>query len=258
MTEQNTNQAHRESVFRWQSYGTTHVGKARKLNEDCLLDRPQKGLWVVADGMGGHSAGDTASQLVVENLDKLPSHNVLNEFVTAAEDALLHTNASLLKLAKSQGGSTIGTTVAMMCASDKFCYYAWVGDSRVYRLRDGALRQLTTDHSQVERHIEMGLLNRREARTHPHGNVITRAVGVTPNMYLDMDMQEMQAGDRYLLCSDGLTKHIDDPELQELLGKDPREALCAELVEITLERGALDNLTLIIVDISTENAAGQS
>ena len=136
-----------------------------------------------------------------------------------------------------------------MVSYDKYCVYLWAGDSRLYRLREGELRQMTTDHSQVEQYVEQGLISREEAAVHPHGNMITRAVGATQNFFLDMDIQEMHHGDRYLLCSDGLTKHIVDFEFQEMLEKGSTEAVCKELIELTLSRGAGDNVTAIVIDI---------
>ena len=242
------------SPYRWQSYGITHVGRVRKNNEDALLTIPDKGLWVVADGMGGHQSGNTASQMIVKRLEQMTMQQELHEFVDTLEDSLMAVNTQLLELAagdkEGTRPSTIGSTVALLHLRDKYCYYAWLGDSRVYRLRDGQLRQMTTDHSQVEEYVEMGLISRWEARNHPHGNMITRAVGVTANIHLDMDLQELQSGDRYLLCSDGVTKHIEDIELQDTLGLDNTEVACTRLTETVLERGGTDNLSAIVVSVS--------
>ena len=136
-----------------------------------------------------------------------------------------------------------------MLAYGKYCVYLWAGDSRLYRLRNNELRQMTTDHSQVEQYVEQGLISREEAAVHPHGNMITRAVGAAQNFFLDMDIQEMKKGDRYLLCSDGLTKHTLDFEFEEMLGNGSAEKICKELIELTLDRGAGDNVTAIVIDI---------
>lgn len=234
----------------WSSYGITDVGKVRKHNEDNLYERAEIGLWVVADGMGGHAKGDIASQMIVDSLKKLHEGTNLTNYIDDIEDRLQEVNRKLIAKAKeSANKATIGSTVVIMLAYEKYCIYIWAGDSRLYRLRDGELRQITTDHSQVELYVEQGLISREEAVYHPHGNMITRAVGATEELFLDMDMQEMHRSDRYLLCSDGLTKHTQDFELESIVQQGTTEETCRKLIDITLERGAGDNVTAIVVDI---------
>ena len=240
------------SALSWHSYGITNVGKIREYNEDSLLQRSEVGMWAVADGMGGHHAGDVASQMIVNTLDKVHEGQPLHRFIDDIENRLVLVNEKLIKKAdESYVPTTIGSTVAIMVACGRFCVYLWAGDSRLYRQRDGELRQLTTDHSQVQHYIELGLINPEEATKHPHRNIITRAVGATKKFFLDMDIQEMREGDRYLLCSDGLTKHLADNELEDILhqGSAATERICWELIELTLLRGASDNVTAIIIDI---------
>lgn len=234
----------------WHSHGITNVGKVRKHNEDSMLERPEVGMWVVADGMGGHAAGDVASQMIVNSLKKVHEGLSLDRFIDDIEDKLIAVNKKLIEKAnESKKRTTIGSTVVAMVTFDKYCVYFWAGDSRLYRLRKGELRQMTTDHSQVEQYVEQGLISREEAAVHPHGNMITRAVGATQNFFLDMDIQEMQHGDRYLLCSDGLTKHTEDFEFEEMLPKGNVEEICKEMIDLTLSRGAGDNVTAIVIDI---------
>ncbi len=243
--------------FSYSSYGITDVGNARKYNEDSMLEMPEAGIWIVADGMGGHDAGDVASQMIVNTFKKIRAGLSLSNYIDTIEDIFITINNKLINKARlidKENGETkrtaiIGSTVAMMLAYDIYCAYFWVGDSRLYRLRDDELRQMTTDHSHVEEYVAWGLMTREEAAVHPHGNVITRAVGVTPNFFLDMDIQEMKKGDRYLLCSDGLTKHIKDFEFHEMLLKGTTETVCKEMIALTLERGAGDNVTAIVIDI---------
>src|SRR5690606_26344170 len=179
---------------------------------------PEIGLWAVADGMGGHAKGDVASKMVVDSLAKVHEGTSLAQYVDDIENRILEVNARLVQKAReSKKRVTIGSTVVILLAYERFCVYLWAGDSRLYRLRRGELRRITTDHSQVEMYVEQGLISREEALVHPHGNMITRAVGAVDELFLDMDMQELEAGDRYLLCSDGLTKHIHDVELEEQL-----------------------------------------
>jgi len=234
----------------WSSYGITDVGRVRKHNEDSLLDKPEIGLWVVADGMGGHEGGDVASQMIVESLGKIHEGVTLDRYIDDIEDRLIKVNERLInKAQESEKNTTIGSTVVGMVAYDRFCTFFWAGDSRLYRLRDNSLRQLSIDHSQVEIYVEQGLISRKEAATHPHGNMITRAVGAGEDLYIDFDIQEMQSGDRYMLCSDGLTKHLEDIEFEEMLSEGSAEESCKELIALTLERGAGDNVTTIVVDV---------
>lgn len=234
----------------WQSHGITDVGKARRHNEDAMLERTETGLWVVADGMGGHHAGDVASRMIVDTLKKVHEGLNLNRYIDDIEDCILKVNERLIAMAReSKKRTTIGSTVVILLAYEKYCIYMWAGDSRLYRQRDSELRQLTTDHSQVEQYVEQGLISREEATVHPHGNMITRAVGATDTLFLDMDIQEMKSGDRYLLCSDGLTKHIIDIEFQDILQEGTVEETCKTLIDLTLSRGAGDNVTAIVVDV---------
>jgi len=234
----------------WSSFGITDVGKVRKHNEDSMLDKPEIGLWVVADGMGGHEAGDVASQMIVSSLGKIHEGITLDRYIDDIEERILKVNECLItKARESEKNVTIGSTVVGMLAYDRFCTFFWAGDSRLYRLRDGSLRQLTTDHSQVEVYIEQGLISRQQAATHPHGNMITRAVGAAEDLYIDFDIQEMQSGDRYMLCSDGLTKHLEDIEFEKMLSEGSVEEACNELTALTLERGAGDNVTTIVIDV---------
>ena len=236
--------------YSWNSYGKTDVGKARKHNEDSMLVRPEVGMWVVADGMGGHDAGDVASKMVVDSLEQIKKGASLEKYIEDIEKTLINVNAKLIEIAKQgEKQTTVGSTVVVMLAYEKFCVFLWAGDSRLYRIRKNKLIQLTTDHSQVQQYVEQGLITKEEAETHPHSNMITRAVGATEKFVLDVDMQEIQHGDRYLLCSDGLTKHIPDIEFEKMLNNGDVEKKCDELIELTLTRGAKDNVTAILIDI---------
>lgn len=236
--------------FSCSSFGISDAGKAREHNEDSMLDEPDMGLWVVADGMGGHQKGEIASQMIVESLNRVDTGVPLDRLIDDVEDELIGINAALLdKARKSKERQTIGSTVVGMLAYDKFCVFFWAGDSRLYRLRERALRQLTTDHSQVELYIERGLISRREAAFLPQNNMIVRAVGATPRLCLDFDIQEICAPERYMLCSDGLNKHVDDMKIQEVLGREKNaESACRTLVKLALDGGGLDNVTVIVID----------
>lgn len=240
----------------WNSSTLSHVGNVRKLNEDSCLDRAEIGLWVVADGMGGHAAGDLASQLIVNTLAKLPAPDSLTGFVNSVEDGLLAANRRLVTMA-GETKQTIGSTVVVLLVHGAHGVYMWAGDSRLYRLRNGKLTQLTTDHSQVESMIQQGIISRAEAGGHPAGNMVTRAVGASENLFVDVDMTRLEAGDRYLLCSDGLDKHVADREIEKILGQGSPEDVAQKLIDVTLSRGAVDNVTVSVIEILPPGAASK-
>ena len=242
--------------FRWRSSTVSDVGKVRKHNEDSCLDRADSGLWVVADGMGGHASGDLASQLIVNTLAKVQTSNSLSETIDRIDDALLSVNAKLMAMS-ADTKQTCGSTVVALLAFDRFCVCMWAGDSRIYRLRGKEFRQLTTDHSQVEVFVEQGLISREEAAAHPAGNMVTRAVGASADLFVEMDILELMHGDKYLLCSDGLDKHIADAEMAQILARNDPERAARALIDATLARGATDNVTVSVIEVERNQAAGQ-
>ena len=237
-----------DTPYSWNSACITDVGKVRKLNEDSALDRGADGIWVVADGMGGHSAGDLASQMIVNSIEKMEVCDDLAELVDRVDDTVVKVNERLFQVSSAHN-QTSGSTIVALVARGRHVVTMWAGDSRLYRLRDGSLAQMTTDHTQIEMYIEKGLVNRSEAEGHPSSNMVTRAVGVTDNLVMEMDIFELAAGDRFLLCSDGLDKHVKDPEIEQILASGEPDEIVRQLVELTLERGASDNVTVCVVDI---------
>ncbi len=235
--------------FRWSSSSRTDVGKVRKVNEDALLDRSDVGLWVVADGMGGHAAGDVASRMVVENLRSLPAPDTLGAFVDAVEARLLDTNARLRDIAVQTEKQTIGSTVAVLLLFRGYAVCLWAGDSRIYRLRGHVLERLTQDHALVEDLVEQGMLTRAEAEIHPQANLITRAVGATDDLFLDLDMYELADGDTFVLCSDGLSKEVSEAAIAEAITAATPQEISDALVEMALAKGAHDNTTVITVRV---------
>ena len=234
-------------AFRWVSAAATDVGKIRSLNEDAYLDRPDIGLWVVADGMGGHDAGDLASRSVVESLAGIGRQANLGSYVDELRLRLLSVNRALREEAERRSESVIGSTVAALIAVGRHAVAVWAGDSRVYLFRDGTLRPLTHDHSQVEELIAEGSLTRDQAENHPAANVITRAVGGDDDLRLDAQIQEILDQDICLLCTDGLTKEVKEQEIAETLrDSDPRLAPQL-LVDLACRRGARDNVTVVAV-----------
>ena len=239
-----------ESGFSWVSAGLTDVGKMREVNEDAFMVHPDVGLWVVADGMGGHDAGDLASQAVVNSMVDIASPERMSVLVDEVEDRLLVVNKYLLEQAAARSeGSTIGSTVVVLLAMGNCCACLWAGDSRAYRLRDGVLKAITQDHSQVEELIEGGVLLREDAESHPAANVITRAVGASDELYVDIELDELSVGDIYLLCSDGLHKEVSEWEIIECMQKSCCEEICKQLVQLALERDCQDNITVVVVKV---------
>jgi len=215
-----------------------------------MLVRTDRGLWAVADGMGGHDKGDVASAMVTDALLHLPIVYGLENLVEAATEALTRVNRELIVLADSEESSrTIGSTVVgLAIAGEQFrCF--WAGDSRAYRIRGDQIVQLTRDHSLVQDLVEAGMLTPQEALDHPNSNVITRAVGVVEDLKIDKVSGDARPGDQFLLASDGLTKLVDEAELvAELTTKRPEEA-ADKLIETVLSRGAPDNIAMIIASV---------
>lgn len=233
--------------FEWRSSALTNTGLVRAINEDAILDAPEQGLWVVADGMGGHDAGDYASKLIVESLGTVTKDEEPDVFLKTVETRLHEVNDKLFEMARNSS-RTIGSTVVALLAFRRYCLCLWAGDSRVYRLRDGQLAQITRDHSQVEELIALGEINRDEAEQHPMANVITRAVGGSQSLSLDANLQALKNRDRLLLCSDGLYKDLANDDLLEGLNQSDPERACKRLVELALRSGGGDNISVAVVD----------
>ncbi|HEV8254209.1 MAG TPA: Stp1/IreP family PP2C-type Ser/Thr phosphatase [Vicinamibacteria bacterium] len=245
-------------------HALTDVGRKRKGNEDSLFLNPDQNLFIVADGMGGHAAGEIASKMAVE---------AINEFVclTGGDDditwpfgldenisydgnrlktAIKYANRKVLEATKEKSEyEGMATTVAAVLVDGDTANLAHVGDSRVYLMRDGVLKQLTSDHSWVNEQIQSGVLSADQARGHPLRNVVTRALGGKPDLQVDMQVHKMQPGDLLLLCSDGLTTMLPDDEIHELLegaSGDIRRA-AQDLVAAANEKGGEDNITVVLI-----------
>ena len=226
----------------------TDVGLKRKINEDAMMVRTERGMWAVADGMGGHDAGEVASGKIAEALASLPIVYSLQETVDNALAALRRVNYELIALARGGGQPrTIGSTVVGLAISGEEFRCFWAGDSRAYRIRAGRITQLSRDHSLVHDLVLAGMLSEAEARVHPNANVVTRAVGVSEELHVDVVSGDVREGDIFLLASDGLTRVVEDDEIAEELVSNPLDQAGDRLIELVLERGAPDNVSLIIV-----------
>jgi serine/threonine protein phosphatase PrpC len=240
--------------LRWTSASRTDVGRVRALNEDACLALPQHGLWAVADGMGGHTAGDVASAMIVSALGTLCAPESLVTFVGAARGALQTVNHELRDEAARRGVRMIGSTVAVLMASGHTCGWLWAGDSRIYLYRDARLEPLTTDHSQVAELQAQGLLSAESARHHPSQHMITRAVGAADWLELDEGRIDVHDGDVFLLCSDGLSNEVSAPEMARVLEGGDCQIATDMLVELALQAGGRDNVTAVVVRVDDPDA----
>lgn len=224
----------------------THVGLKRTINEDNVLVRPDLSLFVVADGMGGHDAGEVASGLIVRALDALAETGT--EPLLAEIETTLHGVNRELRLRAGPHAQIIGSTVAGLVLDEGRGHCFWAGDSRAYLLRGSALRQLTRDHSLVQELVDAGMLEPEKMHDHPNGNMITRAVGAAEELRLETNSFEVATGDLLCLFSDGVTRVIPDDELAETLAAPSALPELADgLVWTVLRRGAPDNLSLVLV-----------
>ena len=236
----------------------TDVGMVRSGNEDNFFAEAdaKRGVFVVADGMGGHAAGEVASEMAVQIVARtlLPLQSVKSDgapvtVAQALKDANRAIYERMLAEVDKQG---MGTTASVLVMSDEGYLIGQIGDSRIYLLRDGALSQITKDHSYVQEQVDAGLLTPEQARYHPYSNVITRCVGASDEVEADIYHGEMRPGDVFLVASDGLTGMVDDRRLQQLLlaRSGPGRIVDALIAEAN-NRGGLDNITAIVVQVDS-------
>jgi len=229
--------------------GATDTGRRRENNQDSLL--AEFPLFVVADGMGGHAGGEIASQRTIARLEEavatgeITAETIETALATAVQDITAHPDTT------DEGTGTTLTGVFFLLADGDARWVSLnIGDSRVYLLRDGALGQVTTDHSVVQELITAGRLSPEEAEGHPYSNVITRAVGVSEALPPDYREFSVHDGDRFVICSDGLTKELTDYGIQHFLGLNPTpDGAVDAMLAAALENGGRDNVTVIVVDV---------
>jgi PPM family protein phosphatase len=242
----------------------TDVGRKRKGNEDSLFVNPEQKLFVVADGMGGHAAGEIASRIAVDSINEFVCLTGGDEEITwpfgldetisydgnRLKTAVRFANKKVLEATKEKSEyEGMATTVCAVLVDDQVANLAHVGDSRVYLFRDGQLSQLTSDHSWVNEQIQSGVISAEQARTHPLRNVVTRALGGKADLQVDMQTHDFQTGDVLLLCSDGLTTMIPDDEIARVMreGSGDIEATAQELVDAANAKGGEDNITVVLL-----------
>lgn len=239
-----------------QMRGRSDSGRQRDHNEDSLLAIPEAGLFAVADGMGGHEAGEVASALALSALQEALAPRV--KLPAALQAPALEALAEGVRVANRRvfeagrhrpADARMGTTLVTALLENGQVVLASVGDSRIYRVRDGKLDQLSRDHSLVGELVARGEMTPEEARHSPHKHVITRALGMQPAVEVDAWSEALQSGDLFLLCSDGLTDEVTDPEILEALlaGGSDLEAACQALIDLANRRGGRDNITALLV-----------
>jgi serine/threonine protein phosphatase PrpC len=232
------------------SYGAaTSMGRVRQVNEDSYLAVPP--LFVVADGMGGHGSGDLASRIAIEEMNACVALRPL--FAEAVLTALEHANRHIIERGEANRMGTTATGLAALetAGGDHLMVFN-IGDSRVYRLSGGRLEQLTVDHSEVQELVLAGVITREQARTHPRRNVITRALGSDAGLLPDHWLLPAIAGDRYLICSDGLFGELPDEVILPLLAGGVPQQAADSLVMAANEAGGRDNVTVVVVDIDSD------
>lgn len=224
--------------------GKTHIGSVRANNQDALL--LTKGVYGVADGMGGHNAGEVASGEAVVLLKKALMGKDPN--ITWLGDAIEKVNHDLyLKQQQDESLNGMGTTLTVLWKDKKEILLGHVGDSRVYRLREGEFTQITQDHSVVAEMVRQGIITKEKAKTHPYRNVVTRAVGSAETIEVDTLALERKAKDIWLICSDGLTSMVEDAEIAQVLKNNAIEKSVDILLEKALENGGRDNISIVLL-----------
>ena len=232
----------------FKSSAITHVGMVRKLNEDAYAERSDIGVWVVADGMGGHAAGEVASQAVTDAIRGLGHANNFDETHAAVRRSLRGANRQLLDHADDYEDERVpGATVVVLIIDGNQGAVVWCGDSRIYRCSDQQLVQLTRDHSHVQELVDQGLIKAEDAESHSMANVITRAIGIVDPVEIDSRLMKVEPDDQFLLCSDGLSRMVSDREIEAIMANKNSDEIVQSLLHTALVRGATDNVTIICV-----------
>ncbi len=243
----------------WIGIGRSETGLVRTMNQDAFLTLDHLGLWVVADGMGGHVGGEIAAQLAIATIQsqvessgnllrtgQRPPAELLTEWISEAHDAIIRRATSEQKL---RGMGTTIVLTAIVLSPTPTVYIVHVGDSRAYRFRSGTLTSLTKDHTLIERYLARGILTAESAKAHPERHVLTRALGMQSQLRPTVSSFPLQQDDRLLLCSDGLTKMLEDEQIESIFAEtagDPTHT-CNRLIRESLERGGEDNVTVVVV-----------
>ena len=235
------------------SNGVTHTGHVRTRNEDSILLLPEESLWTVADGMGGHHAGDFASQTITQNLGLFKQQQTLDASILLLEENVINSNSIIRRKSEKLGkNATIGSTVVCLYIWKNYAFIFWAGDSRLYRFRNNKLERLTEDHSYVEELVRMGKIEAKDAEAHPAANVVLKAVGIDDTLRLDFDYVELLDGDIFIICSDGLYKDMEEEKITPIVqaNLEDMNALAEALLISSLNAGGTDNTSIITLRAS--------
>ena len=234
------------------SAARTHVGTVRRRNEDAVLERAEIGLWAVADGAGGHERGDYASSRVIAALRDVDAALSGRSLVEEVKESLAKVNREVRAKAATIGpNALIGSTVAVLLIWDNQYCCLWAGDSRLYRVRAGQLRQLTRDQSHVQDLVDRGEILPEAAAAHPMANIVTNLIGAFDRLVLEERRDRLERGDILLLCSDGLSSALKDTEIGDILTRCPVGAAADRLIERALDQGARDNVSAVVVEYTS-------
>ncbi len=259
-------ESHGRRPIRYLAAAQTDVGQRRRENEDSFCIAAELGLYVVADGMGGHAAGEVASRLAVRTIREWIGKYAQGEATLAAADApqsgskeaawlvssIQHANRAIFDLAAARSEySGMGTTIVAALTHDRFITLAYVGDSRIYRVRGGKIVQVSRDHSVVQQHLDQGILSAEEAHRAQYRHMITRALGLKEHVQVDLTQIPVSPGDVLLLCSDGLSDLVKDDEIRTVITSNATdlEKSCRTLIERANSKGGDDNVTTLLVRV---------
>ncbi|MFN3580132.1 MAG: PP2C family protein-serine/threonine phosphatase [Pseudomonas sp.] len=234
----------------WQSTARTDKGKVRSRNEDAVLDLPERGLWAVADGMGGHQNGALASRLIIEELLELPDNRSLDERLLDIRDCLYRLNRLLghdITMTADRPDSIMGSTVVILIAEGERAICIWAGDSRCYLWRSSRLFQLSRDHCLMQELMQEQKLSAEEAASHPSARALTRAVGANDELMLDIMDFTVYPGDTLLLCSDGLYQDMSQRVMGEALNLESTDQALQRLFKEALDGPARDNISAVVI-----------
>lgn len=232
----------------WRSACETDIGVVRSMNEDAVLMNTDAGIWGVADGMGGHEAGNIASNMIVEALQQVTEMPGLNDVVNLVEEKVIDVNQRLLEYSEIMlDGRIVGSTFVALIIRDRIGVCMWAGDSRLYRFRSDQLTQISFDHSLVTELLKQGSITADEMENHPESNVITRAVGTSDELFVDIDVFDVQLGDTFLLCSDGLYNAVDEESMTTVLRTNEIKNSTQALIQAALDNEASDNVSVVLV-----------
>lgn len=240
--------------LKFETAALTHSGHVRRFNEDSIFGDGERGVWVVADGMGGHRDGNLASAMITDAARDVGKAASLTELSFAFRRGIDAVNAELLSRSQGHPDRIVGSTVVALLTHDGNYCCLWAGDSRCYLVRDGRIEQLSHDHTEVQDLVDRGIISQEEAASWPRRNVVTRAVGAIDDLELEQATGVIKSGDRFVLCSDGLTGHVKDEEILAVSTGLSATQASHELLELALARGGKDNISVVIVNVVDRGA----